>query len=141
MASKVTLSANDVLNYVLRNVAPAWGGSGTLYLAGHTAAVGLGGTAVTNELTYTGYARVPLTRSSCGDLTVASGAASSNNALIQFGLCTGGTLPETMTHASIVTTASGAGAVVLTGALDSSLVINLNTRPEFDIGSLVVQEA
>lgn len=141
MAAKVTLSANDALNYILRNVAPSWGGSGTVYLSGHTGAVGLGGTAVTNELTYTGYARVALTRSAGGAFTVAAAAASSNNALISFGLCTGGTLPETMTHVSIVDTASGAGNVIYTGALASSLIININTRPEFDVGTLVVAEA
>jgi predicted membrane-bound mannosyltransferase len=141
MAAKVTLSANDGLNYFLRNVAPSWGGSGTVYLSGHTAAVGLGGTAVTNEIAYTGYGRVALTRSSGGAFTAAASAASSNNALVQFGICTGGTLPVTMTHVSIVTTSSGAGDVIYTGALDSPLVINLNTRPEFDIGSLVVAEA
>jgi len=141
MAAKVTLSANDALNYILRNVAPSWGGTGTVYLSGHTGAVGLGGTAVTSELTYTGYARVALTRSSSGAFSAASAAASSNSALIQFGLCTGGTLPETMTHVSIVDTASGAGNVIYTGALVSSLVININTRPEFDAGTLVVAEA
>ena len=141
MAAKVTLSANDALNYNLRNVSPSWGGSGTIYFSGHTGAVGLGGTAVTNELTYTGYARVAATRSAAGLFTIAAAAASSNNALIPFGLCTGGTLPETMTHVSIVDTASGAGNVIYTGALNSPLIININTRPEFDVGTLVVAEA
>lgn len=141
MAAKVTLSANDALNYNLRNVAPSWGGSGTLYVSGHTGAVGLGGTAVTNELTYTGYVRFAVTRSAGGAFTAAAAAASSNNGLINLGLCTGGTLPETMTHVSIVDSASGAGNVIYTGALASSLVININTKPEFDIGTLVVAEA
>ena len=83
MAAKVTLSANDALNYTLRNVAPSWGGSGTVYLAGHTGAVGLGGTAITNELTYTGYARVAVARSGAG--WTISGANGSNAAAITSG--------------------------------------------------------
>mgnify|MGYP000081163297 CR=1 FL=1 len=70
-----------------------------------------------------------------------SGVAPESDLLIDLGLCTGGTLPETMTHVSIVDTASGAGKVIYTGALASPLVININTKPEFDIGTLVVAEA
>jgi hypothetical protein len=140
MASKTTQSANDVLNYMLRGTAPSWGGSSTLYLSLHTGAVGLGGNQQSNEATYTGYARVALTRSAGGAFTAASSGSSSNNALVLFGLCTGGTLPETLTHVSIGENASGAGTVIATGALNSPLVVNLNSRPEFDVSTLVVQE-
>jgi hypothetical protein len=140
MASKTTQSANDVLNYMLRNVAPSWDGASTLYLSLHTGAVGLGGNQTTNEATYTGYARVALTRNSSGAFTAASSGSSSNAALIQFGIATGGTLPETITHVAIGESASGTGTVINTAALNSSLVINLNIRPEFDAGTLVVQE-
>jgi hypothetical protein len=141
MASKTTQSANDALNYKLRNVAPSWGSNGTLYAALHTGAVGLGGSATTNEAAYTGYARIALTRTSSGSFTAAAGASSSNNALLQFGNCTGGTLPETITNVSIVDSASGAGTVLDTAALASALVVNINIQPQFAIGTLVVTEA
>jgi hypothetical protein len=141
MASKTTQSANDVINYLLRNVAPSWGSNGTLYASLHTGAVGIGGSAVTNEADYVGYARIAITRSSGGGFTAASSASSSNNALLQFGNCTGGTLPQTITNVSLVDTASGAGVAIATAALASSLVVNINIQPQFAIGTLVVTEA
>lgn len=141
MAMKTTQSANDSLNYLLRNVSPSWGGSGTLYLSLHTGAVGLGGDQLTNEISYTGYARLAITRSSGGGFTVAASRQSKNNALVQFGNCTGGSLPVTATHVSIGENASGAGTVIATGALVSPLVINLNTQPQFAINQLTIEEA
>lgn len=140
MASKTTQSANDFLNYFLRNAAPSWGGANALYLSLHTGAVGLGGNQATNEATYTGYARVALTRSGSGAFVAASSGSSSNNALVQFGLCSGGTLPETITHVALGENASGVGTVMATAALNSPLVVNLNIRPQFEVGQLVVQE-
>jgi hypothetical protein len=140
MASKTAQSANDVLNYVLRNVSPTWDGATTLYLSLHTGAVGLGGNQQTNEATYTGYARVALTRSSSGSFTAAAAGSSSNNSLLQFGLCTGGALPQTITHVSIGENAAGLGTVIDTAALNSELVVNPNIRPQFETSTLVVQE-
>lgn len=141
MAAKTTQSANDAINFILRNVAASWDGTGTLYLSLHTAAVGLGGDQTTNEATYTGYSRVALTRSSGGSFSAAASGASSNNALLQFGNCTGGTLPETITHVAIGENASGSGTVIYTGALASSLVVNLNIQPQFAATTLVVAES
>ena len=73
MASKTTQSANDFVNYLLRNVAPSWDGATTLFLSLHTAAVGLGGNQLTNEVSYTGYSRVALSRNASGSFTAASG--------------------------------------------------------------------
>lgn len=141
MASKTTQSANDVVNYILRNVAPSWDGATTLYISLHTGAIGLGGVQTTNEATYTGYSRVALSRNSSGSFTAASSGSSSNNALIQFGNCTGGTLPETITHVAIGENASGTGTVIMTSALASPLIVNINVQPQFAIGTLVGTEA
>lgn len=141
MAMKTTQSANDIINYLLRNVSPSWDGTGTLYLSLHSGAVGLGGDQTTNEISYTGYARVALTRSSSGAFSAASSGSSSNNALVQFGNCTGGSLPITVTHVSLGENASSTGTVLATGALSSSLIINTNIQPQFAIGTLVVTEA
>lgn len=43
MASKTTQSANDVMNWMTRNVSPSWGGATILYASLHVGAVGLGG--------------------------------------------------------------------------------------------------
>lgn len=141
MASKTTQSANDVLNYVLRNAAPSWDGATTLYMSLHVGAVGLGGDQTSNEVSYTGYARIPLLRNnSTGEFSVSTVASSSNQNLLQFGNATAGSFPITATHAAIGENASSTGTVIATGALASPLVINLNINPQFPIGSAVVQE-
>ena len=141
MAALTTQSANDLLNYILRNVAPSWDGATTLYVALHSASVGSGGDQTTNEITYTGYARVAIARNSSGEFTAASGAATDNDNQITFGNPTAGSFPITVTHISIGESASGAGTAILTSALASSLVINLNVQPNVAIGALDVTAA
>lgn len=140
MADKTTQSANDVVNYLVRNTAPSWDGASTLYVSLHTGAVGLGGNQLTNEATYTGYARVAITRSGAGAFNAAASGIALTNLLIQFGLCTGGTLPETLTHASLGENASGSGTVIVTAALASNIVVNINSVPQFAIGTMSVGE-
>jgi hypothetical protein len=141
MASKTTQSANDVINYMLRNVAPSWDGNANLYLSLHTGAVGVGGDQLTNEVAYTGYGRVALARNASGVFTTASSASSSNNALIQFGNPTGGSFPIVITHVAIGENSTGSGTVLATGALSPSLTINLNNQPQFAVSTLTLQEA
>ena len=136
MAALTTQSANDLLNYILRNVAPSWGGSGTLYLSLHTGTIGAGGDQTTNEVAYTGYSRIPITRTSSGGFVVAASGASENNALLQFGNPTAGSFPITVTHVALGAAASGAGTVIEFTALNSNLIVNLNVQPQFAIGTL-----
>jgi hypothetical protein len=141
MASKTTQSANDVLNYLLRNASPSWDGATTLYISLHTGAVGLGGDQTTNEVAYIGYARIPVLRNnSTGEFTVSTAASASNQNLLLFGNATAGGFPITATHAAIGENSSGVGTVIATGTLASSLIINNNINPQFPIGSVVVQE-
>ena len=141
MASKTTQSANDFVNYMLRNAAPSWDGATTLYLSLHVGAVGLGGDQATNEISYTGYARIPILRNnSTGEFTVATTGQAQNQNLLQFGNATAGSFPITATHAAIGENASGTGTVIATGALASPLVVNLNINPQFPAGAVVVAE-
>lgn len=141
MASKTTQSANDVMNWMTRNVSPSWGSATILYAALHTGAVGLGGDQTTNEVAYTGYGRIPLLRNNVtGEFAVASGGSASNQNLLQFGNATAGSFPITATHVSIGENPSGAGTVIATGALVSSTILNLNSNPQFPIGNLIWQE-
>lgn len=136
MAALTTQSANDLLNYILRNVAPSWGGSGTLYLSLHTGTIGAGGDQTTNEVAYTGYARIPVTRSASGAFIAAASGASENENLLQFGNPTAGAFPITVTHVALGAAASGAGTVIEFTALNSPLVINQNVQPQFAPGTL-----
>jgi hypothetical protein len=141
MASKTTQSANDVINYMLRNVAPSWAGNANLYLALHTGSVGVGGDQTTNEVSYTGYARVAVARNSSGGFSAAVSSQSANNALLQFGNPTNGSFPIVITHVSLGENSTGTGTVLATGALSPSLTINLNNQPQFAIGALTIAES
>lgn len=141
MASKTTQSANDFLNYWLRNAAPSWDGATTLYISAHSGAVGLGGDQQTNEISYTGYTRVPFLRNNTtGEFAVAASGQTSNQNLLQFNNPTAGTFPINITHLAIGENASGAGTVIATGAVASTLVVNLNVQPQLAIGAAVIQE-
>jgi hypothetical protein len=121
-----------VLDQVFKGTALPWNGNTNLWLALHTADPTETGTATSNEAAYTSYARVLVTRAT--DFTV-SGNTVQNTNLEQFPQCTGGS--ETITHASIVTTASGAGTIVVRAALNSSIPVSTGIQPQFASGALV----
>lgn len=138
MASKTTQSANDVINFMARNIAPSWASATILYASLHTGAVGLGGNQTTNEVAYTGYVRPALLRNNVtGEFAIGASGATANQNLIQFGNATAGSFPINATHVAIGENPSGAGTVIATGALASLTVINLNSNPQFPIGQLV----
>lgn len=134
--SKSDTTENDVLKMILQGVDPAYRASSTLYLALHTASPGESGSATTNETTYTGYARQALTKATAW---TDGGATFTNAALITFPMCSA-VGAQTLTHFSIVTTASGAGQVLYYGNLVSSLTVDINIRPQFGIGALSIAE-
>lgn len=78
-----------------------------------------------NETSYTGYARVGLTRSS-GAWTV-TGSAVSPLANVDFGTCTAGT--ATITHIGIGTAVSGTGKLLLSGAVTPSIAVASGVTP------------
>lgn len=120
-----------VLNQVFVGTALAWNGNTDLYIALHTADPGEAGTAVSNEATYGSYARATLTRAS--DFTV-SGNSVSNANLEQFPQCSSGS--ETITYASIVTSSSGAGTIIVRAALNTSIPVSTGIQPQFAAGAL-----
>lgn len=107
---------------------------GSFYISLHTGDPGEAGDQTTSEATYTSYARVAVARTS-GGWTI-SGANVSNAAAVTFPTATGGS--DTITHFSIGTASSGAGNLVLSGALGSSLAVSNNITPAFAIGVLDV---
>lgn len=106
--------------------------AGSFYIALHTSDPGEAGTQTTNEIAYTSYARVAVARTAGG--WTRSGSTIENAALVQFPQCTGGS--GTATHFSIGTDPSGAGQIVLSGALTSSLAISNGIQPQFAAGEL-----
>jgi hypothetical protein len=132
--SKGNTTENDVLAMVLTGVDPAWRGNANRYIALHTADPGEGGSQTTSECAYTSYARVAI---GTGDWTD-GGSSFTNTNLEQFPQCTGGS--ETITHVSIGTLTSGAGQILYSGALTSSLAVSNGIQPQFAAGSLAVSE-
>jgi len=132
--SKGNTAENDALKAFLTGVDPSWRGNANRYLALHTADPGEAGSQTTSEATYTSYARVAISTSGWTD----GGSSFSNTALVQFPQCTGGT--NTITHVSIGTASSGAGQILYSGALNSSLSVSNLIQPQFAALALVVTE-
>ena len=72
---KTTAFANAFLAFILNDTAIPWeAGTATLYVSLHTASPGVAGNQTTNETSYSGYTREPLTRSNV-DFTVSTNTA------------------------------------------------------------------
>lgn len=123
----------DLLAKIFTATAIPWDANTDLYLALHTADPGEAGSQTTSEATYTSYARVAVARTGVG--WTISNPTATNAALVQFPTATGGT--NTITHVSIGTTSSGAGQILVSGALNSSLTVSSGIQPQFSAGALV----
>lgn len=121
-----------VLEQIFKGTALPWDANTNLWIALHTADPGEAGTAVTSEATYGAYARVVLTRAS--DFTVVGNQISNAN-LEQFAQCSSGS--NTITHASIVDSASGAGNIIVRAALNTSIPVSTGIQPQFAANGLV----
>ena len=106
--------------------------AGSLFVALRSSDPGEAGNQSTNEISYTGYARVAVARNS-GGWTV-SGNTVSNTALVQFGQCTAGT--ATATHFSVGVASSSTGQILFSGALSASLAISNGIQPQFAASAL-----
>lgn len=110
--------------------------AGSLYVSLHTGDPGEAGDQTTSEATYTNYARVAVARSGAG--WTVSGATATNAAQISFPQC--GVTGNTITYVGIGTEISGAGVLLYSGALNSSLAVALNITPLFAASGLTVTE-
>lgn len=133
--SKSNTTENDILKAMLVGTDPSWRAGATIYLALYTADPGEAGTAVTNESAYGSYARVAITKATGW---TDGGSTFTNSGLLQFVECTSGT--ETLTHVGLVSTASGAGQLFISGALTASRNVSSGIQPQFAIGALSITE-
>lgn len=134
--SKGNTTENDILEYIFKATAISWNGNTDLYVSLHTADPGEGGSQTTNEANYTSYARATVARSGSG--WTVSGNQVENTALIQFPQCTGGS--NVITHVAVGTASLGAGQVLYSGALNSSLSVSSGIQPQFAAGALTLTE-
>lgn len=123
---------NAALLMFLVGTDPSYRAGATQYLALFTADPGEAAS-LANEATYTGYARVALTKASAW---TDGGSSFTNAALIQFGACTAGT--SAITHFAVVDTSSGAVNMMISGALSATLNVSAGIQPQFAIGALSI---
>lgn len=103
-----------------------------LYVSLHTADPTDAGNQTSSEISYTGYARVPVARTS-GGWTV-TGNSVSPAATIPFGQMTAGT-GGTVTHAVIGTASSGTGKIIAMATVSPNLVVANGTTPSLTTAS------
>lgn len=120
------------LDAFLRGTDPSYRAGATQYLALFTADP-TESASLAAEANYTGYARVALTKA-----TAWTGTSSpfTNANLVQFGACTAGT--NALTHFAVVDTASGAVAMMISGALSATLNVSSGIQPQFAPGALSI---
>ena len=138
---------NEILLHIFQNAAVALIGdatgirgsstAGSLYVSLHTSDPGEAGDQSTNEAAYTNYARVAVARTS-GGWTVTNDTAS-NTATVSFPAC--GASGATVTHFGIGTDSSGAGKLLFSGTLGSSLAVSNGITPSFSAGQLTATAA
>lgn len=109
-----------------------WAAATQLDIHLHTADPGEAGNSTTNEATYTSYALVTVNRSAA-DWTQ-TGPTTTNDNLIQFPQCTGGS--NTITHVSI--TPQGSTEIIVSGALSASLNVSNGIQPQFAASALSI---
>jgi hypothetical protein len=108
-----------------------------LFVALHTADPGEAGVQNTSEAAYTGYARVPVARTS-GGWTVGAGTVSPN-ANIDFGQCTAAP-GAAITHASVGVAATGATKILYKGTLNSSITMAVGTIPRLTPATTITED-
>jgi hypothetical protein len=109
----------------------------TLYVSLHTADPTEGGTQNSSEISYTGYARVGLARTS-GGWTV-SGASVSPAAAIPFGEMTAGA-GGTVTHFAVGSLSSGAGVLYYIGTVDPNLSVVNGVIPQLKATTAITED-
>lgn len=123
---------NAALKMFLQGTDPSYRAGATQYLAlftgdpGETASLAA-------EANYTGYARVALTKATAW---TDGGSTFTNTDLVQFGACTAGS--NAMTHFAVVDTASGAVAMMISGALSATLNVSSGIQPQFAAAALSI---
>lgn len=114
------------------------GVAGSWFISLHTANPGVTGNQQTSEAAYGSYARVGIARSGAGwTVTGNQPCIAENAAACTFPTAASGT--ETETYFGIGTLTSGAGSLLISAVLSSSLAVTTGITPSFAINSLQFQ--
>lgn len=108
-----------------------------IYVALHTADPGDAGSQSTSEISYTGYARVAVARTT-GGWTVTTNSVSPV-AAITFGQMTAGT-GGTVTHFSTGSVVSGATLIFHSGTVTPNIVVSNGVTPQLSTASAITED-
>lgn len=111
--------------------------AGSLYVALHTADPGEAGDQTTNEISYTGYARVAVARSGAGWTVTGNQVVPA--ATISFGAMTAGA-GGTVTHFGIGTASSGAGVLLYSGTVTPNISVSNGVTPQLSTSTNVTED-
>lgn len=109
--------------------------AGSLYFSLHTDDPGEAGDQTTNEIGYTSYARVAVSRT---DGFTVTGSSVSPAAAVTFPAGTGGS--GTATHFGVGTAASGAGKLLYSGAISPNIVCGDGVTPELTTATAITED-
>lgn len=108
-----------------------------LYVSLHTGDPGEAGDQTTNEISYTGYARVAVARTT-GGWTVTNNSVSPV-ANIDFTISSGGA-GGTVTHFAVGTASSGTGKVLYSGTVTPNIVVSSGVIPRLTTASAITED-
>jgi hypothetical protein len=129
---------NDALLMFLVGTSPSYRTDATQYVALITGSAPSEAAPITNECTYTGYARVPVTKATGW---TDAGSSFTNAGTITFGARSDAGTVQTATYFAVVDTGPTGGTVInmgIIGELSTPLAITQNIQPIFAIGDLEV---
>jgi len=129
------VTENDLLKMLLEGTDPSYRTNETLYIALITGAAPNEASPMTNECTYTGYTRRPVTKATGW---TDNGSSFVNSGIITFGARSDDGAVQTATYFAVVDTASDAVGMCIIGELSTPLAISQNIQPIFAIGDLEV---
>jgi hypothetical protein len=144
MPGKATAFANEVVALVfnatsIANIAQnnATAAAANMRIALHTADPTASGTQTSSEISYTGYVRKDVARTTAG-WPAPSGGVISPAANIDFGASTGGT-GGTVTHASIGIDTGTAGRILYFGAVSPTIVVANGVTPRLTTATTITE--
>lgn len=108
-----------------------------LYVSLHIASPGAAGDQTTSEISYTGYARVAVVRTTSG-WTASSAQSTSPVATIAFGAMTAGT-GGTATHFGVGSLTSGTGKLLCFGTITPNIPVSNGTTPQLTTASTITE--
>lgn len=106
-----------------------------LYLSLHTADPTSAGNQTSNEVSYTGYARVAVARSTSG--WTVSGNSVNPAATISWPACTGGT--ATATNFGVGTASTGTGKLLYSGTISPNIAIASGVTPQLTTATSITE--